>query len=194
MHNKQLRKSIKVDSPLISTFQEIYFIIVSLAIVNSLRVYIGNYPIALLRSVVWSNYCNILSCSQFNFWLLASFLITIIRFSLGFIVFLRKHKLSISYPELLLGFHYSIITLLFFYYLSEFIPNKNVFCFIFMFLILFDSIWVLIFERDRFDIAWVWLVTNILIFIFLWTFNPLLIFIITLLAAYIDYKYCRPLY
>lgn len=149
-------------------FREIYFIVIALAIFNSVRRLIEYFApttkaippsTTITLSPAYTNQVTSFTLSNFTLYyffkevifaaptlLLLVFFFTIIRFAIGGITSFRKHADYKQYLLLTIDFHFYIVTLILFFIVGFFITDVSRFRFYFIVLLGWDLLWIILGE------------------------------------------------
>ena len=195
-------------SPIISAFKEIYYVVVGLAIINSVSKLIIHFSKPVTLEFANYNFMLILKIFVLEVllaWpvlLLIAFLLTIIRFTLGGINALEKHQHEKGYCLFLFDLHFYIVTMVLFFVAGNYVDNLEAFIFYFRIILIWDILWI-IFEivssgkdwEKRFSQISIWFLTDLaFLFPFLLSKNPIYILEGAVLLAIADYIYCKDEY
>jgi hypothetical protein len=203
---RKVREASLDRAPIVSAFRGIYFILIGLAIVNSLR------PVLIrLLSIRYSSPDFLVRVNEFFtyfflkdpvalLWL--AFLITLIRFTFGGIHSLVVDKRSDNFVRFLFDIHFYIFTIILFFVLGSLVGYPGRFVVAFQVLIFWDLFWILLVQvimggdgfngmLERLDLMSPWIGTDLGLLIVLFIANPAAILIGAVAMAIADYYICR---
>lgn len=192
---------------IVSAFKGIYFVLVGLAIVNSLRPMLIRILSIRYVSTDWlaktGEFFNYIFVKDPVVLLWLAFLITLIRFTFGGIHSLVVDKSKENgYVRFLFDLHFYTITLILFFVLGSFVGYPGRFVLTFLILIYWDLFWILLVEIllgggglnamfQRLNSTVPWIGTDFGMLIALYIASPAAIVLGAIMVAILDYTVCR---